>query len=301
MMVEKYNIYRYNIRGQLYYDCPLCIVVIALEGNDQVDKEILNMDEAAELFNVSIKTFIKLLKEEKVPARKIGREWRFSRQALVQWLSSGDSQQYSSSESETKEFFDRVAPEWSSMRSGYFDEDVISRLLSAGLLRDDMVLVDLGAGDGYLARAVASEVSSVIAVDISEAMLSELSKKAEKQGISNIRTILGDGCDMPLPNNSADIVCANMFLHHIEEPIAAIREMRRILKQGGKVFLADLKEHGSKEFKETMHDVWQGFSQNEINGWFMDCGFKVELFEAFNKKISGKRADEGVFVMIASK
>ncbi|NLO40177.1 MAG: helix-turn-helix domain-containing protein, partial [Ruminiclostridium sp.] len=37
------------------------------------------MEEAAELFGVSIKTFIKLLREENVPARKIGREWRFSK------------------------------------------------------------------------------------------------------------------------------------------------------------------------------------------------------------------------------
>ena len=266
-----------------------------------MDKEILNMEEAAELFNVSIKTFIKLLKEEKVPARKIGREWRFSRQALVQWLSSGDSHQYSSSESEAREFFDRVAPEWSSLRSGYYDEDVISKLQDAHILKDDMVLVDLGAGDGYLSRAIASKVDTVIAVDISEAMLKELSKKAEKQEIKNIRTVLGDGCDMPLSDNSADIVCANMFLHHIDEPITAIKEMYRILKPGGRVFLADLREHGNKEFRETMHDVWQGFSENEITGWFKKCGFKVELFESLSRKISGKKTDEGVFVMIASK
>ncbi|NLK85874.1 MAG: methyltransferase domain-containing protein [Clostridiaceae bacterium] len=280
-------------------DCPL--LYFALKGNDPVDKEILNMEEAAEFFNVSIKTFIKLLKEEKVPARKIGREWRFSRQALVQWLSSGDSQHYSSSESETREFFDRVAPEWSSMRSGYYDENVISRLQKAGILQNDMVLVDLGAGDGYLSRAVASEVASVIAVDLSEAMLRELSKKADRQGIKNIRTILGDGCDMPLSDNSTDIVCANMFLHHIDEPITAIKEMHRILKPGGRVFLADLREHGNREFKDAMHDVWQGFSENEITGWFKKCGFTVELFENLNKKASGKKADAGVFVMMALK
>lgn len=147
-----------------------------------MDKEILNMEEAAELFNVSIKTFIKLLKEEKVPARKIGREWRFSRQALIQWLSAGDSQQYSSSESDPKEFFDRVAAEWSKLRSGYYDEDVINILQSSGLLEKDMVLVDLGAGDGYLARAVAPSVDTVIAVDISGAMISELRKKAAAEG-----------------------------------------------------------------------------------------------------------------------
>jgi excisionase family DNA binding protein len=266
-----------------------------------MDKEILNMEEAADLFNVSIKTFIKLLKEEKVPARKIGREWRFSKQALIQWLSTGDSQQYSSSESEAREFFDRVAPQWSSMRSGYYDEDVIGRLQNAHIMRSDMVLADLGAGDGYLSRAVASEVDTVIAVDISEAMLDELSKKAEKQGIKNIRTILGDGCDIPLSDNSTDVVCANMFLHHIDEPITAIKEMYRILKPGGRVFLADLKEHGNREFKDAMHDIWQGFSENEIIEWFEKSGFAVDLFESLNKRSSGKKADEGVFIMIASK
>ena len=276
-----------------------------------MDKEILNMDEASELFNVSIKTFIKLLKEEKVPARKIGREWRFSRQALIQWLSSGDSQQYSSSDSDTKEFFDKVAPEWEIMRCGHYDEDVIGRLLGANLLEDGMVLVDLGAGDGYLSRAVSSHVGTVIAIDISGAMLEELSKKAAKEGLSNIRTVLADGRDMPLADNSVDIVCANMFLHHIEEPITAAREMYRVLKPGGKVFLADLKEHDNEEFKRKMHDIWQGFSQEEVEGWFKNSGFKSVQFDTdtgkgtsrknSGKKNAGKNTMEGIFVMIASK
>lgn len=276
-----------------------------------MDKEILNMDEASELFNVSIKTFIKLLKEEKVPARKIGREWRFSRQALIQWLSSGDSQQYSSSDSDTKEFFDKVAPEWEIMRSDYYDADVIGRLLGANLLEIGMTLVDLGAGDGYLARAVSPHVGTVIAIDISAAMLEELSKKAAKDGLNNIRTVVSDGRDMPLADNSADIVCANMFLHHIEEPITAIREMYRVLRPGGKVFLADLKEHDNEEFKVKMHDIWQGFSQEEIQGWFKKSGFKSVQFDSnvskgtarknSGKKITGRNTLDGIFVMIARK
>lgn len=270
-----------------------------------MEKEILNMEEAAELFNVSIKTFIKLLKEEKVPARKIGREWRFSRQALIQWLSAGDSQQYSSSESEAREFFDRVAGEWSKMRSGYYDENVINELLSSGLLKGDMMLVDLGAGDGYLSRAVASSVDTVIAVDISGAMISELRKKAAEEDIRNIQTIISDGCDVPLEDSSVDIVCANMFLHHIEEPITAAREMGRILKPGGRVFLADLKEHGNQELKEAMHDVWPGFSEKDVTDWFTKCGFKIEQFNTLGSKESGKKSgtkkDTGVFIMVAVK
>jgi excisionase family DNA binding protein len=56
--------------------------------------DILNIDEAAELLGVSIKTFNKVLHNENMPARKIGREWKFSRQALIDWVGSGQSQDF---------------------------------------------------------------------------------------------------------------------------------------------------------------------------------------------------------------
>ncbi|WP_313294708.1 helix-turn-helix domain-containing protein, partial [Faecalispora jeddahensis] len=59
-----------------------------------MDNDILNLEQAVEFLGVSEKTLIKLLREEHVPARKIGREWRFSREALIHWLASGDSTDY---------------------------------------------------------------------------------------------------------------------------------------------------------------------------------------------------------------
>lgn len=56
--------------------------------------DILNLVQAIEFLGVSEKTLIKLLREEHIPARKIGREWRFSRDALIAWLASGDSIDY---------------------------------------------------------------------------------------------------------------------------------------------------------------------------------------------------------------
>jgi excisionase family DNA binding protein len=265
-----------------------------------MDKEILNMEEAAELFNVSVKTFIKLLKEEKVPARKIGREWRFSRKALVDWLSSGDSQAYSSSESETKEFFNRVAPQWEDIRRGYYDESVINRLLEMDFLKPGMTVLDLGAGDGYLSRTVARHVRKVVAVDISGEMLKELRKKAENEGISNIETVESDGCDMPLEKASVDVVCSNMYLHHIEEPENAIIEMKRVLKPKGILFLADFKEHSNTELKEKMHDVWQGFSQEDIKAWFEKCGFSsIKINSTANRKGLKGKGEENIFIMTA--
>ena len=59
-----------------------------------MNNDILNLEQAVEFLRVSEKTLIKLLREEHIPARKIGREWRFSKDALVNWLASGDSFDY---------------------------------------------------------------------------------------------------------------------------------------------------------------------------------------------------------------
>lgn len=59
-----------------------------------MNDDILKLEQAIEFLGVSEKTLIKLLREEHIPARKIGREWRFSKNALMQWLATGDSKEY---------------------------------------------------------------------------------------------------------------------------------------------------------------------------------------------------------------
>ena len=58
------------------------------------DRDILNIDEAAALLGVSVKTFNKVLHSDNLPARKIGREWKFSRQALIDWVGAGRSSEF---------------------------------------------------------------------------------------------------------------------------------------------------------------------------------------------------------------
>lgn len=59
-----------------------------------MEKEILNADEVCKFLGISIKTFQKLMREVDLPARKIGREWRFSKQALIDWVGKGNSKDY---------------------------------------------------------------------------------------------------------------------------------------------------------------------------------------------------------------
>jgi excisionase family DNA binding protein len=62
--------------------------------SDTTTREILNVEEAADLLGVSIKTFNKVLHSQDLPARKIGREWKFSRRALIDWVGSGHSRDF---------------------------------------------------------------------------------------------------------------------------------------------------------------------------------------------------------------
>lgn len=57
-------------------------------------REILTIDEAAQLLGVSTKTFAKVLREGQIPGRKIGREWKFSKRALIDWVGSGLSKDF---------------------------------------------------------------------------------------------------------------------------------------------------------------------------------------------------------------
>ena len=57
-------------------------------------KEVLTIDEACRLLGISSRTFAKILREEDIPGRKIGREWKFSRQALIDWVGSAKARDF---------------------------------------------------------------------------------------------------------------------------------------------------------------------------------------------------------------
>lgn len=63
--------------------------------------ELLTFKDAVEFLKTSEKTLMKLLQEENIPARKIGKEWRFSKDALIKWVSEGDSRDYTKNAHDT--------------------------------------------------------------------------------------------------------------------------------------------------------------------------------------------------------
>jgi ubiquinone/menaquinone biosynthesis C-methylase UbiE len=102
--------------------------------------------------------------------------------------------------------------------------------------------VDLGAGTGLLALALAPRVAEVVAIDISERMLERLDAIAASDGIRNLRTLEADLRTLPLEDESATLVVSNYAFHHLDDAgkELALSEARRILRPGGRLVVCDM-------------------------------------------------------------
>jgi ubiquinone/menaquinone biosynthesis C-methylase UbiE len=103
-------------------------------------------------------------------------------------------------------------------------------------------VVDLGAGTGLIALALAPHVDEVKAVDISAQMLARLDEAAAAAGIGNVTTILADLRTLPLEDGSATLAVSNYAFHHLvdAEKELALSEVRRVLAPGGRLVLCDM-------------------------------------------------------------
>jgi len=170
----------------------------------------------------------------------------------------------------SKVYFDTVASTWSEMRKAFFSETIRDKAFGAANLEAGKLAADIGAGAGFISLALADRGVKVIAVDQSEALLLELSQKHVHSGEIDCRP--GDAEQLPIENESVDYTFANMSLHHVENPAAAIKEMARILKPKGRLVITDLDQHDVALLRREHHDRWMGFEREDIKNWFADAG-----------------------------
>jgi SAM-dependent methyltransferase len=101
------------------------------------------------------------------------------------------------------------------------------------------VVLDVAAGTGHVSRRLAPKVRIVVALDATRAML----EQGRAQAPDNVLFVQGDAERLPFLDDSFDVVVTRFAVHHFEDPAVQLAEMRRVLKPGGHLAVADLIAH----------------------------------------------------------
>ncbi len=103
--------------------------------------------------------------------------------------------------------------------------------------RKGMRILDLAAGTGTSSAALAAHGANVVAADFSEGMLAEGRKR--HAGNALIEFVHADATALPFEDDSFDAATISYGLRNVHDPRAALAEMRRVVKPGGRVVIAE--------------------------------------------------------------
>lgn len=106
-------------------------------------------------------------------------------------------------------------------------------------LTPDTRLLDVGAGPGSITVDFAGMVRHVTATEIDASALSLSRDLAAARGVSNVAFSVEDVHALSFADDSFDVVHAHQVLQHVDDPVQALREMRRVAAPGGLVAARD--------------------------------------------------------------
>jgi ubiquinone/menaquinone biosynthesis C-methylase UbiE len=135
--------------------------------------------------------------------------------------------------------------------------DEVAFLQRLGLLQDATV-VDLGAGTGQFTVAVAPHCARVVAVDVSDVMLTALRDKMQHSGRTNIEVVRGGFLTYDHPGEPVDLVYTRYALHHLPDvwKAIALTRIRRLLRTGGALRLWDVVYDFAPDEAEERLEAW---------------------------------------------
>jgi ArsR family transcriptional regulator len=175
---------------------------------------------------------------------------------------------------QVKAFFESVATEWDEMRTTFYNASVIDALAERADICAADTVVDVGCGTGFVAAGLSPRAGCVIGVDNSPAMLAVAADNFGALKVDNVTLLDGAIDDLPLADDSVNAAVANMVLHHAEEPTAMLAEMKRVVRPGGVVAIADEVAHHYEWMRTEQADIWLGFTKRDVASYFENAGLR---------------------------
>ena len=136
-------------------------------------------------------------------------------------------------------------------------------------------IADIGAATGYFPVRFAKLAAKVYGVDIEAAMVDYLTKRAEREGLSNLVAVLGTSTDAKIPQ-PVDIVTVIDTYHHIENRPAYFAALKRSISPRGRLAIIDLRM-GSKRGPPDEAKV----PPEQVTSELAEAGYTLETQHGF--------------------
>jgi arsenite methyltransferase len=131
-----------------------------------------------------------------------------------------------------------------------------------GQLQPGEQVVDIGSGaglDSLIAAKMVGPSGQVIGVDMTRAMLETARKSVSLAGTGHVEFREGLAESLPVPDSWADVVISNGVLNLLPDKLAALQEMARVLKPGGRLQIGDILVRAAvPEDAKQQIDLWTG-------------------------------------------
>ena len=135
------------------------------------------------------------------------------------------------------------ACEYDSMDHSQVNEVFCNDFFAARNLNDGVQILDVGTGTAQIPIAMCKRNSGlkITAIDLAESMLTLGNKNIQTARLEDSITLVQiDSKKMPYPDESFDQVISNSIIHHIPNPLECFKEMIRVTKKDGLLFIRDL-------------------------------------------------------------
>ena len=160
-------------------------------------------------------------------------------------------------------------------------------------LADGASVLEVAPGPGYFAIELAKLGNyKVTGLDVSETFVGIARKNAREAGVQ-VDFRLGNASQMPLANDSFDLIMCRAAFKNFTEPVEAMREMRRVLRRGGRAVIIDLRKDTSKEEIDAHVDR---MNVGKLNSAFIKLSFRTMLLKrAYQREDFERFIDESGF------